>query len=89
MTTGYGENRINRLAYLYTMPALLILAAVVLYPFLYNVVISFSNMNLTHFRDWRLVGLRNYIAALSESSFWYFFFKTVLWTFLNLVFHVS
>ncbi|MBN1482165.1 sugar ABC transporter permease [candidate division KSB1 bacterium] len=81
--------RINRLAYLYTMPAVLVMMAVVLWPFLYNVWISFSNMNLTHFRDPGFVGFRNYAAVLGDKSFWYFFYKTILWTGLNLIFHVS
>lgn len=89
MASGVGEARINRLAYMYTMPALIIMALVVLYPFIYNVVISFSNMSLTHFRDWRLVGITNYRQVISNADFWYYFFKTVLWTTLNLVFHVS
>lgn len=89
MATGVGQVRINKLAYLYTMPALLVMGLVVLYPFVYNIVISFSNMNLTHFRDWRIIGLANYKNVLLDHSFWYFFFKTVLWTVLNVVFHVS
>lgn len=89
MATGVGHSRINRLAYLYTMPAILVMAAVVLYPFLYNVAISFSNMNLTHFRDWKLTGIDNYVSVVTERSFWYFFFKTILWTGLNLFFHVT
>ena len=89
MAAGVGEARINRLAYLYTMPALIIMALVVLYPFIYNVVISFSNMSLSHFRDWRLVGIVNYKQVISNADFWYYFFKTVLWTALNLFFHVS
>ncbi|NOY58637.1 MAG: sugar ABC transporter permease [Calditrichaeota bacterium] len=84
-----GNSKLNRLAYLYTMPALIVMALVVLYPFIYNVVISFSNMNLTHFRDWRLIGLKNYMTVISDKSFWYFFYKTVLWTGLNLFFHVT
>ena len=84
-----GNSKLNRLAYLYTMPALIVMALVVLYPFIYNVVISFSNMNLTHFRDWRLTGLKNYITVISDKSFWYFFYKTILWTGLNLFFHVT
>jgi len=65
------------------------MALVVLYPFIYNVVISFSNMSLSHFRDWRLVGIVNYKQVISNADFWYYFFKTVLWTALNLFFHVS
>ncbi len=79
----------NRLVYLYVMPAVLVMALVILYPFIYNVVISFSNMNLTHFRDFRFIGLKNYLSVLAEGTFWYFFFKTVLWTALNLIFHVG
>jgi len=79
----------NRLAYLYVAPALLIMSFVVLYPFIYNFVISFSNMNLAHFRDWSLKGLHNYLLVLSEKSFWYFLYKTILWTVINLVFHVT
>jgi len=79
----------NRLVYMYVMPAVIVMALVVLYPFLYNVVISFSNMNLTHFRDWSLVGFKNFGAVLSDSMFWYFLFKTILWTVLNLIFHVG
>lgn len=89
MATGIGQSRVNRLAYMYTMPAILVMAAVVLWPFLYNVAISFSNMNLTHFRDWRITGLGAYKAVLVDRMFWYFFFKTILWTVLNLFFHVS
>ena len=82
-----GKN--NRLAYLYTSPALIIMSLVVLYPFVYNVVISFSNMNLSHFLDWRLKGPQNYYDVLSDHQFWYFLYKTVLWTVINLVFHVG
>jgi len=82
-------NSRNYLAYLYVAPALIVMSLVVLYPFIYNFIISFSNMNLAHFRNWSLKGLRNYIAVLWESSFWYFFMKTVLWTVVNLIFHVG
>jgi arabinogalactan oligomer/maltooligosaccharide transport system permease protein len=79
----------NRLAYIYVAPAMIIMALVVLYPFIYNVVISFSNMNLSHFRDWSVKGLGNYVSVLKDGSFWYFLFKTVLWTGVNLIFHVG
>ncbi len=83
----YSKN--NRLVYLYVMPAIIVMALVVLYPFIYNVVISFTNMNLTHFRDAHFTGLKNYLYVLRDGTFWYFFFKTILWTVLNLVFHVG
>ncbi len=79
----------NRIAYAYIAPAFLIMGFVVLYPFFYNIVISMSNMNLTHFRDWKFVGLRQYIAVLSEPKFYEVFLKTVLWTVINVFFHVT
>lgn len=79
----------NRLAYLYIAPAILIMSLVVLYPFIYNIVVSFSNMSLSHFRDWRLKGIENYLLVLTERSFWYFLFKNILWTVINLIFHVG
>ncbi|RMF58286.1 MAG: sugar ABC transporter permease [Calditrichaeota bacterium] len=78
-----------KLAYIFLLPALLVMGLVIFYPFVYNVVISFSNMNLTHFHNWRLIGVKNYLLVLSERNFWYYFFKTVLWTVLNLIFHVG
>ncbi|NOX87548.1 MAG: sugar ABC transporter permease [Calditrichaeota bacterium] len=88
MDSSIFNNR-NRLVYFYVMPAVIVMGLVVLWPFIYNVVISFSNMNLTHFKDWKIVGLKNYVSVLTDGIFWYFFFKTVLWTFLNLIFHVG
>jgi len=84
------EHRTNRLAYMYVGPALIIMSFVVLYPFIYNLIISFSNMNLSHFRDWEFIGLTNYINVLSgDRQFWYFLWKTILWTAINLFFHVG
>jgi ABC-type sugar transport system permease subunit len=42
--SGYFFSRKNRLVYLYVMPAMLVMALIVLWPFVYNVVISFSDM---------------------------------------------
>ncbi|MBN2088297.1 sugar ABC transporter permease [candidate division KSB1 bacterium] len=78
----------TRLAYFYTFPALIIMSLVVAYPFVYNVVISFSNMNLMHFRDWWIVGFRNYLTVFKENYFWYFLLKNILWTGINVFFHV-
>lgn len=83
------KEKFNVVPYLYAMPALVVMAAVVLYPFIYNIVVSFSNMNLEHFQDWRFKGLTNYINVLTDSKFWWFLFKTVLWTVTNVFFHVT
>ena len=72
-------------------PALIILLGVVVYPFVYNVIISLSNMNLRHIKDWEIVGFRNYVKVFTEPSqpdFYVIFIKTVIWTVVNLFFHV-
>ena len=52
----------------FVAPAFFILIGVVVYPFLYNVVLSFSNMNLRHLKDWELVGMRQYIKVFTEPT---------------------
>jgi arabinogalactan oligomer/maltooligosaccharide transport system permease protein len=74
------------------VPSFLILAAVVFYPFVYNVVISLSNMNLRHIKDWSLVGLQQYYKVFLEPTqpnFYLVFFKTIIWTVVNVFFHVT
>ena len=73
------------------VPSALILGAVVFYPFVYNVVLSFGNMNLNTIQSWHLIGLRQYIKIFTEPSqpgFYDVFFKTLIWTFTNIFFHV-
>ncbi len=74
---------------LYTSPAFIIMGMVVVYPFVYNIFVSFSNMSLSHFRDWKLTGAGNYLLVITDQTFWYFLFKTILWTGLNVFFHVT
>lgn len=69
-------------------PALVLVLAVVLFPFLYNVLLSFSNANLYHIRDWSIIGPQQYVAVVKEPLFWGILAKTLLWTFLNVAFHV-
>ncbi len=71
------------------VPAALVMFGVVIYPFLYNVVLSFSNMSLRHFRDWHLTGLKQYGQVFSDKIFYSVFFKTLVWTFVNIFFHVT
>lgn len=73
------------------VPSFLILFAVVFYPFVYNVVISFSNMSLTRIKDWSIIGPQQYIKVFTEPTqpdFYTVFFKTIIWTVVNLTFHV-
>ena len=70
-------------------PALLVILAVVAFPFLFNVVLSLSNANIYHIRDWRLIGFAQYVSVFKEELFWAILLKTVIWTVVNIVFHVT
>jgi arabinogalactan oligomer/maltooligosaccharide transport system permease protein len=78
----------SSLAAAFILPSFFVMALMVAYPFVFNVVVSFSNMSLTHFRDWRLIGPQNYLQVLSDRTFGYILFKNVLWTVINVFFHV-
>jgi arabinogalactan oligomer/maltooligosaccharide transport system permease protein len=73
------------------VPAFVVLFGVVIYPFFYNVIISLSNMSLRHIRDWEIIGFGQYVKVFVEPSqpdFYMVFVKTVIWTVVNLFFHV-
>jgi arabinogalactan oligomer/maltooligosaccharide transport system permease protein len=76
-------------AYILVLPALIIMVAVILYPFLYNIVLSFSNMSLSHIHDWSIIGFSQYVKVFVEPEFYTFFLKTLIWTVVNVFFHVS
>ena len=76
------------LAFLLT-PAFLVVLAVVAFPFVFNVILSFSNANIYHIRDWRLIGLAQYASVFRQELFWWILLKTVIWTGVNIVFHVG
>lgn len=88
MTLGTEKLKSATFAYLLVLPAAIVMFGVVVYPFFYNVVLSFSNMSLRHFQDWSLIGLQQYVKVFSEEVFYSVFFKTVVWTLVNVVFHV-
>lgn len=81
--------RRNRLAYLFVMPAVATIFAVIVFPFCYNVLLSLSNMSLVHFQDWQVVGLQNYVDVLTDPVIWTVFVKTIIWTVVNVAFHVG
>ncbi|GAB4176266.1 MAG: hypothetical protein Kow00108_11570 [Calditrichia bacterium] len=87
-TAFVNEVKKNKIAYIYILPSFLVLAAVVLYPFIYNLLISVSNMSLTHFKSWKIIGFTHYLNILMDKTFYVIFGKTVLWTVLNVTAHV-
>ncbi len=82
----------NRIAYYFALPSLLGIFVVVLFPLVFNVALSFSNMSLRNFNEWEIVGLHNYVSLFvgeNAENFWMIFFKTIFWTAINVFFHVT
>jgi arabinogalactan oligomer/maltooligosaccharide transport system permease protein len=69
-------------------PALVVILAVIAFPLAFNFILAFSNANIYHIRDWRLIGLAQFISVFRQQLFWSILLKTVIWTLVNIVFHV-
>lgn len=76
------------LPYRLLLPSALVMLALVAYPLLYNVRLAFSGMNLYQFRDPPFVGLQHFREILSSATLYVVFLKTVIWTVVNVFFHV-
>jgi len=87
--------RRQRLAYMLILPTALVMAAIVFYPLIRGVVISFTDMNQYTMgskfiaASYRFVGLQNYIRVLSSAQFWDILVQTVIWTVTNVFFHFT
>lgn len=75
-------------------PAIIGLLFLIIIPIGWEVWVSFTNMSLRHFRDPDFIALGNYARIftdpiLQQAHFLPVFLRTVLWTVINLVFHVG
>ncbi len=84
-----GDLRKRSFIYWMVLPAFVVMVLVVVYPFIYNIVLSVSNMGLRNFRSWEIVGLQNYAQVFLRTDFYSILFKTIVWTLVNIVFHVT
>jgi multiple sugar transport system permease protein len=64
---GAVVRRSRRSGLLFVLPGLAAMAALILYPLAYGLVISFFKTNLVN--QWKLVGLKNYVDALQNPAF--------------------
>lgn len=83
-----------RLPYMLLVPAVVGLLLLVIYPLLWELNVSFTNLNPKHFRSPDFVGLRNYVdvftkPVLKQVTFVPVLLRTILWTVVNIVFHVG
>ncbi|WII73312.1 extracellular solute-binding protein [Bdellovibrio sp. 22V] len=79
----------QKFVYYMMLPAFVGIFAVIIYPFFYNIAISFSNFSLRTFQDWSIVGVQHYVDALTDPKFYSLLLKTVIWTVVNVFFHVT
>jgi arabinogalactan oligomer/maltooligosaccharide transport system permease protein len=85
-----------RLAFMLLAPAGIGLAALIGYPMYYELRLAFSNMSLRNFREFQ-IGLEYGVAnlqrlftdpVLQQQTFFPVFARTVIWTAVNVFFHV-
>ncbi|KQC07692.1 MAG: hypothetical protein APR54_00670 [Candidatus Cloacimonas sp. SDB] len=93
----------HRLAYAYILPAMFGVFLLVFFPFVYGFLIGFTDYNLTnfggdlieYFSNFDNYGFNNFINILKVvsfrdySNFYFTLTHTILWTVLNLIFHVG
>lgn len=75
--SGWFETR--AWPYVFLVPALLLVGAVILYPLASGVVLSFHNANLLRPARNGFVGLDNYIELLSDPVVWTALINTLIW----------
>lgn len=74
-------------AYAWSAPSLILILLVVIFPILYTGYISLTNMNVYHWNNYSIIGLKNYKDALFvlDSGFFQALLLTVVWTVFNMV----
>lgn len=77
-------------AYVWSMPSLLLILLIVIFPILYTGYISLTNMNVYHWNNFEIIGLENYKDALFvlDNGFIKAFGVTILWTVVSMILQV-
>ncbi len=71
--------------YLFIAPAAIVIAALVVYPIINGIYISFFNTNLVN--KWEFTGLQHYLKALVDQDFRESIFRTFIFTFWVVIGH--
>lgn len=76
--------------WIYTLPALILVGAIVVFPIAYTGYISLTNMNMYHWDNYHVIGLNNFKRALLkvDSGFLSALVTTIAWTIVNMVIQV-
>lgn len=85
------KKKSGALPWKYSLPALALVGVIVVFPILYTGYISLTNMNIYHWDNYQLIGIGNYLRALTkvDSGFLTALLTTILWTALNMVIQVA
>lgn len=77
-------------SYAWSMPSLLLILMIVIFPILYTGYISLTNMNVYHWNNFEIIGLENYKDALFvlDNGFIKAFGVTILWTVVSMILQV-
>lgn len=72
----------RRLAFFFLLPGMLCLATVLVYPVLYNVFVSFTDLSIMY-PGMAFVGIENYAETFADPALWNAALRTLQWTFLS------
>ncbi|KAB1437635.1 carbohydrate ABC transporter permease [Candidatus Galacturonibacter soehngenii] len=74
----------------FSLPSMVLITMIIIFPIAFTLYISFTNMNLYHWDDYRFIGMNNYIRALTkiDSGFLSAIVTTIIWTVLNMVLQI-
>lgn len=86
-----GKGRIvgKNTPYIFIAPAFIVMAIMVFYPLGYGFWLSLTNMSLRTFKNPSFIGLQNYVKVFQDAEVLATFFRTLIWTFVNIFFHVT
>lgn len=86
----------NSLPLMLMLPALVAVAALIIYPFGFNLKLAFSNMSMYRFKNFSVglsYGIENFLdvfraPVLQNVTFFQLLWRTIVWTAVNVIFHV-
>lgn len=77
--------------WLHSIPAAVLIGAVIIFPIIYTAYISLTNMNLFHWDNYSVIGVSNYVRALFkvDTGFLSAIGVTLLWTAANMILQLA
>lgn len=84
---GKTSNRIKRVmrsGVWFVVPAILVIGLLLLYPVGSSILYSFTSKHLIK-ANWKWVGVKNYVAILSDPDFWHSLLTNIKWTVTSLL----